>query len=95
MSKYSLTLVGNNQASPMFKGAAADVGDLTAGLRQQQQAAKALDRTQGKLGKFEDLREGMAASRAELAKTHTKMRGLAAQQDEARVAVAQLVVIEP
>ena len=62
-TKYSLELVGVNRVSPAFNGAAADSGNLTSALFDQQKAARALDKTQKKLGDYTGLRQSMAATR--------------------------------
>ena len=89
-AKYSLTLTGVNKLSPVVKGAAADVGDLTSTLRKQQQAARALNATQKNLGRYAELRQGMAATRADLQRTQNTLKALSVEQAAAKSSVAGL-----
>ncbi len=89
-TKYSLELVGVNRMSPAINGAAADSRSLTGALFDQQKAARALDKTQKKLGDYTGLRQSMAATRGELKKNQLALKGLAAEQGAARQSVQSL-----
>lgn len=89
-TNYNLTLNATNKMGPAFTGAAADAGDLTSVLRKQRDEARKLTATQKELGKFAELKQGLAATRTQLKKTQVELSGLAAEQKEAKLVVKSL-----
>lgn len=75
--KYSLTLAGANQLSPVFKSAAKDSGELTGKLRQQEQELRKLNRTQKDLTAYAGQRRELNAMSKEMAAANRKVSALA------------------
>lgn len=89
-AKYSLTLTGVNKISPAFQGAAADADDFTGRLREQQKEVRQLTHAQRDLGKYIDMKRGLASAKQGLQEVQVKTAGLATELNAAKGSVKRL-----
>ncbi|WP_027858380.1 phage tail tape measure protein [Marinobacterium jannaschii] len=89
-ASYSLTLNASDNISPAFKGAAASADGFTDALKQQQGELRQLKKAQRELGRFSDMKDGLAALKGELATTQDRVKQLSAEKQEARSVVRGL-----
>lgn len=89
-AKYSLTIGGNDAYSPAARSAAASADGFTDALKEQQKEVRNLKKAQRDLGRFSEMKQGLATLKGELASTQEKLRKLGEEKKEAKAAAASL-----
>ncbi|MCV6590496.1 MAG: phage tail tape measure protein [Marinobacterium sp.] len=92
--RYAIDLIGRNKISPAITAAAADVKDLSTLLKEQRSDMRALEATQKKLGKYADLRKGLAATLVDYRKNRKTLKDLTTEQEVAKDKTDELAALK-